>query len=70
MSHCPDHSQYQAGDCLPCARQIPADVTSHLAAVRAALAAAPRSTRTEHPDPDPVRDLARARAATDRRVKP
>ena len=66
---CPDHPRAMGntlGQCLACQRE--AATTDHragVAAVKDALANAPRRA-TPQPKPEPVRDLARARARADK----
>ena len=70
---CPDHPRALAnalGHCPACISEAArADNPTGVARVRAELAAAPRPARPT-PKPDPVRDLARARAELDRKAKP
>ena len=67
---CPDHPRAMGntlGQCLACQRE--AATTDHhagIAAVKDALANAPRPPAPHDPKPDPIHDLARARARADR----
>ena len=67
---CPDHPRAMSnalGNCLACQSEASnADNPTGVARVRAALAAAPRPPAPAPDQPDPVRDLARARTRADK----
>ena len=71
---CPDHPRALAnalGHCPACISEAArADNPTGLARVRAALHDAPRPPQPAPTKPDPVHDLARARAELDRKAKP